>query len=161
MIYGLKRYIYTTMWKWVYDRLLFITEEQTELNVVRDSSGITKRQDVSVGISYATVFNNIPQYESIAYIYFSYNLRFSLVVLFQLVIKVTMDTTVMLFVFSLHTVLTVSQYVTVRRQIVILSTGGQDIQPKLVLFGTIYFVRFYNAHWNQDSHFFSILITYL
>lgn len=47
----------------------FITEEQTELNAVRDTSGILKRQDVSVGIRYATVLSNIPHYKSIAYIY--------------------------------------------------------------------------------------------
>lgn len=47
----------------------FITEEQTELHVVRDISGITKRQDVSVGIRYATVLSNISHYKSIAYIY--------------------------------------------------------------------------------------------
>lgn len=39
------------------------------MNVVRDTSGITKRQDVSVGIRYATVLSNIPHYKSIAYIY--------------------------------------------------------------------------------------------
>lgn len=58
------------MWKWeYYNFLFFITEEQTELHVVRDISGITKRQDVSVGIRYATVLSNIPHYKSIAYIY--------------------------------------------------------------------------------------------
>lgn len=39
------------------------------MNAVRDPSGITKRQDVSVGIRYATVLSNIPHYKSIAYIY--------------------------------------------------------------------------------------------
>lgn len=45
--------------------MLFQTEEQRELNVVRDTSGITKRQVVSVGISYETVFDNIyiPHYK--------------------------------------------------------------------------------------------------
>lgn len=39
------------------------------MHVVRDTSGITKRQDVSVGIRYATVLSNILHYKSIAYIY--------------------------------------------------------------------------------------------
>lgn len=58
------------MWRWECDNFLFfITEEQTELNAVRDPSGITKRQDVSVGIRHATVLSNIPHYKSIADIY--------------------------------------------------------------------------------------------
>lgn len=39
------------------------------MNVVRDTSGITKRQVVSVGISYETVFDNIPHYKKIAYLF--------------------------------------------------------------------------------------------
>lgn len=39
------------------------------MHVIRDISGITKRQDVSVGIRYATVLSNISHYKSIAYIY--------------------------------------------------------------------------------------------
>lgn len=49
-------------------QIAFQTEEQRELNVVRDTSGIAKRQVVSVGISYATVFDNIPHYKYIAYL---------------------------------------------------------------------------------------------
>lgn len=37
-------------------QIVFQTKEQRELNVVRDTSGITKRQVVTVGINYATFF---------------------------------------------------------------------------------------------------------
>lgn len=104
----------------------FITEEQTELNAVRETSGITKRQDVSVGIRYATVLSNIPHYKSISYIYlhlFPVQFQGFLFVLFQLVLRVSLDTTVMSFVLSLLTVWTANQYVIVQRNPVILETG--------------------------------------
>lgn len=75
------------------------------------------------------IIYNIPQYKSNAYIYL---LIFFLFFLIQVVTKVTMDTTVMLYVLSLHTVRTVSQNVTVQRQIAIMSTGVQDKQRKSV-----------------------------
>lgn len=49
------------------------------------------------------------------YIYFLYIFRFSLFVLFQLVLRVSLDTTVMSFVLSLLTVRTANQYVIVQR----------------------------------------------
>lgn len=55
--------------KRVCDNMLFITEERTELNVARDTSGIRKKQNVFVCISYATVLNSIPYYKPIGYIY--------------------------------------------------------------------------------------------
>lgn len=42
--------------------MLFITEERTELNVARDTSGIRKKQHVFVCIE---VFNNRQHYKSI------------------------------------------------------------------------------------------------
>lgn len=44
-------YIYVKISIW---QIVFQTKEQRELNVVMDTSGITKRQVVTVGISYAT-----------------------------------------------------------------------------------------------------------
>lgn len=106
-----------------------------ELNVVMVTSGIKKRQNVFVCINNATVFNNIlhnKKFLSFIYIYFPYNVRFSYSVLFQLVIWVTLDITVRLYVLSLATVWAVSQYVIVQRHPVILWAGAQDMQQKLV-----------------------------